>query len=193
MYRTSHPEPPEGSPLLPVIQWACSDPVELLIRRWNWKSALFSALFRGAIYFAVNLQAGRDAALGAMCAEFLWRAATSGGWGAITQKLSQVRPLWQAIAGTMFVLPAAGLSIEFTIHSLRGTPVLARSILVSACFTQIADLFNLYVMRHGVMLTGTGSRPFAEDLRRIPALVLGFLLVLPRLACEAAKPPQPEA
>ncbi len=182
MLRSSHPEPPEGSPLLPVIRWACSHPLELLIHRWNWKSALFSSLFRGAIFFAVNLKAGRNAALGAMCAEFVWRAATSGGWGAFTQKLCRVRPFWQAIVGTMLVMPAAAHSIEFTIHYLRGTPVLARSILVSVCFTQISDLFNLYVMRHGAMLVGAGSRPFAEDMRRIPALVLGFLLVLPRLA-----------
>jgi hypothetical protein len=185
MHRTPHPEPPAGSPLLPVLRWVCSDPIELLIRRWNWKSALFSSLFRGAIFFTVNLKAGREAALGAMCAEFTWRAATSGGWGAMTQKLSQVRPLWQAIVGTMLVLPAVGHSIEFTIHYLRGTPVLAQSILVSICFTQISDLFNLYVMRQGAMLTGTGSRPFGEDLRRIPALVLGFLLVLPRLAARS--------
>lgn len=143
---------------------------------------MFSSLFRGAIFFAVNLKAGRDAALGAMFAEFTWRAATSGGWGAFTQKLCRVRPFWQAIVGTMLVMPAAAHSIEFTIHFLRGTPVLAQSILVSVCFTQISDLFNLYVMRQGAMLVGADARPFAEDMRRIPALIVGFLLVLPRLA-----------
>lgn len=184
-----HPEPPDASSLLTVIGWACAHPIELFVRRWNWKSALFSALFRGAIFFIVNLKAGRDAALGAMFAEFIWRAATSGGWGAFTQKLCRVQPFWQSIVGTMLVMPAASHSIEFTIHFLRGTPVLAQSILVSVCFTQISDLFNLYVMRHGAMLVGVGSRPFAEDLRRIPALVLGFLLVLPRLAIRSIAGP----
>ena len=185
MDRTPHTEPREGSPLLPVIRWAISHPVELLVRRWNWKSALFSSLFRGAIFFTVNLKAGREAAFGAMFAEFIWRAATSGGWGAFTQKLCLVRPLWQALVGTMIVMPAAAHTIEFTIHYLRGTPVLARSILVSICFTQISDLFNLYVMRHGAMLVGAGSRPFAEDVRRIPRLIVGFVLVLPRLAARS--------
>lgn len=182
MDRTPHPEPPAGSPLLPVIRWAISNPIELFIRRWNWKSAMFSSLFRGAIFFVVNLEAGRDAALGAMFAEFVWRAATSGGWGAFTQKLCRVRPFQQAILGTMIVMPAAAHTIEFTIHYLRGTPVLAKSILVSVCFTQISDLFNLYVMHRGAMLVGAESRPFAEDVRRIPGLIVGFLLVLPRLA-----------
>jgi len=182
MRRTLHPEPPDGSTLLPVVRWACAHPIELFVHRWNWKSALFSAIFRGAIFFTVNLKAGRDAALGAMLAEFAWRAATSGGWGAFAQKLCRVQPFWQAIAGTMLIVPAASHTIEFTIHFLRGTPVLALSILVSVCFTQVADLFNLYVMRQGSMLVGAGSRPLAEDLRRIPALILGFLLVLPRFA-----------
>jgi hypothetical protein len=33
-------------------------PVEHLIRRWNWKSALLSSLLRAAIFFCTNLVAG---------------------------------------------------------------------------------------------------------------------------------------
>jgi len=171
------------------MAWAFWHPIALFVHRWNWKSALFSALFRGAIFFTVNLQAGERAALGAMAAEFLWRAATSGGWGAFTQKLARVQPLGQALIGTMLVMPASSHAIEFTIHYLRGTPELAESIFVSVCFTQISDLFNLYVMRHGAMLTGAEARPFAEDLRRLPPLIAGFLLVLPRLAWRALARP----
>lgn len=176
------PPPPEGVPLLSVLRWACAHPFDLFIRRWNWKSAVFSALFRGLIFFTVNLQVGWRAALGAMLAEFVWRSVTSGGWGAVTQMLCKVRPLWQAVFGTMFVMPLAAHTIEFVIHYARGTPLLARSILVSVCFTQVSDLFNLYVMYNGAMLVGGEARPFGEDLRRVPALIAGFLLVLPRLA-----------
>jgi hypothetical protein len=170
---------------LPVIRWACAHPVELFIRRWNWKSALFSALFRGGIFFAVNLKAGWRAAVGAMLAEFAWRTATSGGWGAVTQMLRKVKPQWQAVLGSMLFVPAVSHSIEFTIHYTRGTPMLARSIFVSICFTQISNLFNLYAMHKGALIVGVGARPLGEDMRRVPSLIGGFLLVLPRMAGRA--------
>lgn len=176
------PPPPDGAPLLSVLRWACAHPVDLFIRRWNWKSALFSAFFRGLIFFTMNFKMGWRAALGAMFAEFVWRSATSGGWGALTQMLCKVRPMWQAILGTMLVMPLAAHTIEFIIHYSRGTPVLAKSILVSVCFTQVSDLFNFYVMFNGAMIVGAAARPFGEDMRRMPALIGGFLLVLPRLA-----------
>jgi hypothetical protein len=165
---------------LPVLGWAASNPVELFYRRWNWKSAMFSALMRGGIFFTVNWKAGARAAVGAMLAEFAWRSLTSGGWGALTQILRKVKPTWQAIVGAMVVVPAFSHLIEFTIHYLRGTPVLGRSILVSVCFTQISNLFNLYAMSRGAMIVGAGSRPLAEDMRRVPALIGGFLAVIPR-------------
>ena len=179
------PAPPEGVPLLPVMRWACAHPVELFIRRWNWKSALFSALFRGGIFFTVNLKAGWRAAVGAMLAEFAWRTATSGGWGAVTQMLRKVKPEWQAVVGSMLFVPAVSHSIEFTIHYTRGTPMLARSIITSICFTQISNLFNLYAMHKGALIVGADARPLGEDMRRVPSLIGGFLLVLPRMAGRA--------
>jgi len=179
---TPRPQPPEGSPLLPVIRWALANPVELFYRRWNWKAALISALMRGAIFFTVNLKVGSRAAVGAMLAEFTWRYLTSGGWGAVTQILRKVKPTWQAIFGAMVVVPACSHLMEFTIHYLRGTPRLGRSIFVSICFTQISNLFNLYVMSKGAMIVGADARPLSEDMRRIPSLIAGFLAVLPRAA-----------
>jgi len=173
--------PPEGVPLLPLLHWACAHPVELFIRRWNWKSAMFSALFRGGIFFTVNFKAGWRAAVGAMLAEFAWRTATSGGWGALTQMLRKVRPEWQGVLGSMLVAPALSHSIEFAIHYTRGTPVLAKSIITSICFTQVSNLFNLYAMHKGALIVGAEGRSLAQDMRDVPSLVRGFLLVLPRL------------
>ncbi len=185
MTSTARPVPPEGVPLLPVIRWACAHPIELFIRRWNWKSAMFSALFRGGIFFSINLKAGWRAAVGAMLAEFAWRTATSGGWGAVTQMLRKVKPEWQSVLGAMFVVPAISHGIEFTIHYTRGTPVLGRSIITSICFTQISNLFNLYAMRKGALIVGAEARPLGEDMKRVPALIGGFLLVLPRMVGRA--------
>ena len=181
--------PPENVPLAPVLAWACAHPVELFIRRWNWKSAMFSALFRGAIYFTVNLKAGWRAAVGAMIAEFIWRTATSGGWGAVTQILRTVKPDWQSVVGAMLVLPAASHTIEFAIHFTRGTPVLGKSIITSICFTQISNLFNLYAMRRGALVIGAEGRSLARDMRDVPRLIGGFLLVIPRLVVRAMSAP----
>jgi len=142
---------------------------------------MFSALFRGGIFFTVNFKAGWRAAVGAMLAEFVWRTATSGGWGALTQMLRKVRPEWQGLLGSMLVAPALSHSIEFTIHYTRGTPMLAKSIITSICFTQVSNLFNLYAMRKGALITGPEARSLRQDMRDVPGLVGGFLLVLPRL------------
>ena len=165
----------------PVLAWACAHPVELFVRRWNWKSALFSALFRGGIFFTVNLKAGWRAAVGAMLAEFAWRTATSGGWGAVTQMLRKVKPEWQAVLGATLIVPTVSHSIEFTIHYTRGTPVLAKSIIASICFTQFSNLFNLYAMRKGALIVGPEGRSLGQDMRDVPRLLGSFLLVLPRL------------
>jgi hypothetical protein len=103
-------------------------PFKHLVRRWNWKSALLSSLFRASIFFSTNLVAGWHAAFGAMLAELALRAATSGFYGPITEAFSAARPVWAAMATAMVVLPFLNHSLEFLIHWLRGTPKLGLSI-----------------------------------------------------------------
>jgi len=72
-----------------VFHELLTDPRRMLIERWNWKAALFSSTFRALIFLSTNLTAGWKAATGAMLAEFLYRAACSGFYGAITQAFQQ--------------------------------------------------------------------------------------------------------
>lgn len=156
-------------------------PGELLLRRWNWKVAAFSAILRGGIFLVTNLSAGWEAARGAMLAEFVYRALTAGFYGALSQQFGRIEPHWQGTIGAMAFVPALGHLVEFCIHSLRGTPNLGRSIAASVSFSVLSVLFNLYIMRHGAMIVGgEKARPFGEDMRRIPRLILGFVLVGPR-------------
>jgi len=53
-------------------------PADLLVRRWNWKSAASSSLIRAMIFFFADVTAGWRAALGAVVAEYCYRALTSG-------------------------------------------------------------------------------------------------------------------
>jgi hypothetical protein len=148
---------------------------------WNWKSALFSAMIRCTIFFAVNLTSGWKAASGAALAEFAYRLLASGYYGAITQRLSEMRPLWKANALAVLALPLFQHAIEYGIHWLRGTPKLEASIAVSYCFTIVSTLFNLYSMRRGALTVGTGAQSVWRDVIAFPRLLIGFLLSGPRL------------
>jgi hypothetical protein len=155
-------------------------PGKSLLTRWNWKSALLSSLFRAAIFFFANLTAGLPAAMAAMSTELIYRGLTSGFYGALTEGFRDAEPPWAAALGAMVVLPLAGHSMEFVVHWLRGTRNLTPSITASVIFTAISTLFNLYAMRRGALLVGSGHGSLREDLRRMPGLLLDFILVLPR-------------
>jgi hypothetical protein len=71
---------------------------------------------------------------------------------------------------------------EFLVHWLFETPELRVSILASVAFSAASTLFNLFSMQRGVFLVGAGARPFREDMKRLPALLLEFLLAPARLA-----------
>jgi hypothetical protein len=154
-------------------------PVELIVRRWNWKSAFFSSLIRAILFFVVNRKSGLNAALGAMTAEYIYRALTSGFYGALTRYFSQIEPEWQAATAAMILLPASSHSLEFLVHWLRGTPHLRASIISSVVFTALSTLFHAYAMRRGILLTGRNSPSLWEDVRAFPRLVSGFLTALP--------------
>jgi hypothetical protein len=155
-------------------------PVETLIRRWNWKSALLSSLFRAAIFFFTNLAAGWRAAVGALLAELALRAVTSGFYGAVTEAFSEARPVWAGMMGAMLFLPLVTHSMEFLVHWLRGTPKLGLSITASVIFTALSTSFNVYAMRHGVLTVGRKSKSLRDDLARIFPLLGQFLLAGPR-------------
>jgi hypothetical protein len=154
-------------------------PLDLLVRRWNWKAAFSSSLARALIFFFANLTAGWRAALGAMAAEYVFRAVTSGFYGAMTQHFSLVEPEWQAALGAMILLPAVSHSLEFVLHWLRHTPHLRASVISSMCFTAVSTLFNFYAMRRGTLVVGKNSPSLADDFRRMPRIIGEFLAAGP--------------
>lgn len=163
-----------------VFQGFIRNPARHLVYRWNWKSAILSSLLRAAIFFFSNLVAGWHAAVGALLAELVLRAATSGFYGAITEAFSEARPVWQGMAAAMVLLPLVNHSLEFLVHWLRGTPKLGISIAASVIFTICSTSFNVYAMRHGILTVGGKSRSLGEDMKRILPLLAQFLLSGPR-------------
>ncbi len=165
--------------LTSVLREIFTNPTDLLLRRWNWKAALFSSFFRSIIFLIANLAAGWRAATAAMVAEFLFRAATAGFYGALTQAFCRVEPAWKAGMAAMFFVPLISHSLEFGLHYMRGTPRLFTSIISSMVFTMLSTLFNVYAMRRGALLVCPDARPAVSDLRRIPQLLGGFLAAGP--------------
>ncbi len=167
-----------GQPSMPVL-WVLRDlvthPVETIVRRWNWKSAVLSSIVRSLIFFCVNLLAGLHAALAALVTELTFRGVASGFYGALTEAFRFAEPEWAGSLAVMILLPLAGHSVEFAVHFLRGTAKLGASILASVGFTAVSTLFNLYAMRRGALITGEGQQSLRDDMKMMPRLLTGFL------------------
>ena len=166
---------PEPRTVRDVLWGMVRHPYAQLLRRWNWKAAVTSALTRGAVFFLANLGGQPGAARAAFLTEFVLRGVTSGFYGTMTQSFSLVQPHWVATVTASALMPVLSHAIELLVHWLRGTHRLAVSISASVVFTVVSTAFSLHAMRHGVMTVGEGSQSLMADLRALPALVLPFL------------------
>ena len=151
------------------------DPYNTLIQSWNWKSAVMSSLVRGGIFFSVNATHSLEAGISAFMTELVLRGSLSGFYGAITQHLSRVRPVWHSAIGALVLLPFANHILEFIVHYLRGTVKLWESIVASVCFTAISSLYHIFIMRRGVMIVGEGSQSLLRDLMIAPKYAILFV------------------
>lgn len=152
-----------------------------LVKGWNWKSALLSALIRGAIFFVANLGGGVAAAAGALIIESSFYVVTAGFYGAILQSFRRVEPFWHGVLSVTIILPLLNHSLEFLLHWWGGTRKIAAGMIASVVLSLFSATFNLYVMRRGVLIVGAERQPFWKDLQRMPRLVIDFLLFLLRL------------
>jgi hypothetical protein len=155
-------------------------PVRSLIHRWHWKSAALSAIVRGSLFFATNLSDGFGAAVRATVVECASGVPVVGVLAAVIQAFSCAEPAWAATLVTSVLLPAVAQTIEFAAHWAAGTPQLGTSMLASVGLSVMSTLFNLFVMRRGVMIVGRGSPRFVDDVRQMPGLIVAFVLTLPR-------------
>lgn len=150
-------------------------PVDRLICRWNWKSAVLTAALRGAIFFTTHLTAGLSVALEVLGRDLLFRIPLGGFYGALSQAFRHATPAWAAYLAIMVVVPAIAHTIEFVVHWRGGTPRLATAVLASVAFSAASALFNLFLMRRGVLVVGPASGTLTSDLRQMPRLVVAFV------------------
>ncbi len=169
--RMDRPTPP--IPLGQALRSILRHPLALL-RDWNWKAALFSALIRGLIFFFTNLRSGRLLATRAMLVELVYATVAAGLAGAITQRLRHAEPQ-RATAMTVWCgIPVFMLTLQWAVHRTMGTPHLKTSLIASFVFASLATGFNWFAMSRGAFVTGE-ARSFSRDLALVPKLLAQFL------------------
>lgn len=155
-------------------------PVENLVRRWNWKSAVLSALTRGALFFFANLGAGVSAALGAMSVEAIFYITVAGFYGSATEAFRRARPAWLATLTMIVAMPAINHTMEFLLHWASGTRKLTTSIIASIVLSMVSAVFNLFAMQRGAFIVGAERQSLLDDFRQLPQIIFDFLAFLPR-------------
>jgi hypothetical protein len=113
-----------------------------------------------------------------MLTEFVFRGATAGFYGGLTESFRRATPHWLASVTVMVLLPICTHTSEFFVHWFRGTEKLTASLTVSVVFTVVSTLFNLFAMRRGVLIVGEGRGSLLADLRQIPRLIVLFVASL---------------
>lgn len=176
-----------------VLRNLAHHPVQI-VTRWNWKTSLLGALLRASFYFTVY-QASRETwivTLTAVLVELGFRFITTGIAGAIVQSFRRAKPVWLAGLIVSISLPAFSHAVEFITHYAQEQyfyDIFAasenkgrqRAFAVSVLFSAMSALFNLFAMRHGVLLVGAGdeTKTLWGDIKRLPALVGEFVTFLP--------------
>lgn len=187
-------------PLGEVLRSLVSHPLQI-ITRWNWKSALIGAVLRASFYFTVYQAAKENmrAALTAAAVELAFRFFTSGASGSIVQSFRHAAPAWLATLFVTVTLPIISHAVEYATHYVQevyfhgilpGSQNNGRqwAFAFSVLFSALSAMFNLFAMRHGVLLVGAGqeTKSLWADFKKIPFLVWEFLTYLPLLIIRLA-------
>jgi hypothetical protein len=147
---------------------------------WNWKNAWLSIILRAPIFLGVTIRRGFRVAISAILIECCFCAVTAGFYGAIVQTLRDAEPQWLTLTFITVVVPGIFQVLEFLLHRLHGTPHLGTAEFISVVATAISALFNWYAMRRGALLVGGEGGSLGSDLRRLPGLILAFVISGPR-------------
>lgn len=165
-----------------VIAHIVRHPFGSIVLKWNWKSAVLSAILRAPIFFFTYFfkKEGLKIALGAALAQSVYRLAFGGINGAIIQSFSRVEPAWHAVLTVPLVLAAFSHVMEYVVQRFYDEQVGAKgkasAIAVSVIISVISALFNLFAMRRGALLVRDESQQsLARDLLRMPWIALEFI------------------
>lgn len=142
---------------------------------WNWKCALLSATARSLVYLTAMARTGLHGRLAVILVEMIYVTLTAGIYAGMQQRALALRSRLLGNSVVVLVVPGFAQILDWTAHRFTGATAGARATVAVSIFSAVSALFHLHVMRNGVFLTGHGHS-LADDFRRIPRLVLGFIL-----------------
>ncbi len=182
------------SPVPPTVGEVLKDlfynPIQKILLRWNWKSALLGAILRSSIYLTTYLvkKEGAKAALGAAIVEFLMRIIVAGITGSMLQAFRKATPTWLAMLTVMIGFPILTHGVEFATHyihesivsSVYGTEMITKTLIstfgVSLLFSALSAIFNLFAMKKGALVVGgQDDKSLWADLKQMPMIVFEFI------------------
>ena len=143
---------------------------------WNWKCALMSAVARSAVYAVTMARSGLRGGLAVIAVEMLYVTLTAGIYAGLQQNALRMRRRWLGDLGIVLGVPGLSQLLDWLLHRAAGAPAPHHAVLSACVFTLISALFHRHVMRRGTFLTGEQGHSMVDDFRRIPRLVLSFVV-----------------
>lgn len=147
----------------------------LLLKRWNWKAAVLSAIIRAPVFLITTYSFGWHSATLAAGVETAYCAGTAGVFAGVIQTVRDWRPIWLASLLITVGVPVFSQALDYSAHLLAHTPNLRAGTLASFSLSEMSALFSWYSMRRGTLLVGAKQDSFLHDLFRLPRLLLGFV------------------
>ena len=143
---------------------------------WNWKCALMSAAIRSLVYLAAMARSGPQARLALVAVEMAYVTLTAGLYAGMQQRALSLRSRFFGNLIIVVGVPGLAQFLDWLTHRAVGPAAPPRAIVAASVFTLVSALFHLHIMRRGVFLTGHTGRTLADDFRRMPRLVLDFVV-----------------
>lgn len=140
---------------------------------WNWKCALLGATVRSLVYLAAMVHARRADTGAVVLVEMVYVTLTAGIFAALQQRSLNIRSHFLGNLVVVVGVPGLAQTLDWIAHCVMCAVAPGRAILIVCLYSVISALIHLHFMRNGVLLTGCG-RSLADDVYRIPKLVVGF-------------------
>jgi len=156
-----------------------------------------SATVRSLVYLIAMARSGAHGRFAVVAVEMAYVTLTAGIYAGMQQRALGLRS--RLIGNFVVAVGVPGLAqyFEWLTHRTIGPAAPARAIVAACIFSLVSALFHLHVMRRGVFLTGGAGRTLADDFRRIPRLVLAFVLLpyewLSAFTARIARPAESES
>ncbi len=144
---------------------------------WNWKCALMSATVRSLVYLGAMVHSRTHGSLSILLVEIAYVTATASLYAGLQQRALALRSRLLGNLCVVIAVPGLAQLLDWLTHRAVGPAAPARALVAVCVFTLLFALFHLHVMRRGVFLTGAAGRTLADDFRRIPRLVLAFVML----------------